>query len=106
MNKLETYLKSYNEFNEFIKEIIKYTGDLDSSIEKWDYSFSIEADTLELYENDDEYDMYFYTISSEGMHGKEIYKGEFEDHIILMAYEADGNWADTTIFILDKSKQI
>ena len=106
MNKLETFLESYNDFNDFIKEIIKYTGDLDSSIEKWNNTFTITDDSLELYENDDEYDVDFYVISSHATKGDKIYMGEYQNYIVLMAYPDSGDWRDTTIFILDKSKQI
>ncbi len=105
-NKILNLCEKHVEFSKLIQNTINYEGTINLPINKWDGDFFINKNAARLILYDEDDDEYYYTISSLSAKGKQLYMGEYENLIILMAYNENRNWDNTEIFILDKNNQL
>lgn len=110
---MQKLLDSHKRLYELIRKIINYEQVDDSPIAVYlDEPWFIDNTKLVILFDDEEFEgfeqwyEYHYTISSLGTKGKELYMGVHTDYTVIMAYPEDGNWEDSSIFILSNEKQI
>ena len=109
VERIKQHVKEREAINKELRSIIKHLSDDDQSpIEIFEGEWNLKGFELLIQHSDDplEEDGYPYIVSSLGAKGKDLFMGEKDGFTYLMAYPDDGNWSDTTIFILDnKNKQ-
>lgn len=102
MELLQKY-KIYKDLLSEISTIINYNDELDEGIDYFpDQEWEIAGEDLNIFIGDDEYS---YTISSLGAKGKDLYKGEKDGLVFVLAYPQE-LWDNVSIFILKKENEL
>jgi hypothetical protein len=113
LNDIHGTLNGYNNLRNELLKIMNLSYDDSSLIEFIPNNWICEENTLHIndciVDNSNDFynsDYYNYNISSLASKGNTLYKGETNGYTIVMAYPEEGNWDDTTIFILDNKLEI
>ena len=119
MNLIDKKFIEYDIFKTLIKGIIKYDGELHkfNVVDRREQFWFIDDEELTIIDEEhrtkekantglDIGDYYSFIISSEGMNGKKLYAGEYDNYFVVMAYDGDGYWNDTEIMILNKNNKL
>lgn len=108
LERIKAHIKEREAINIGLREIIEHcAADEDSPIEVFEGDWEVDGDSLHIQHSDEpiDEDYYAYTISSLGSKGKELFMGEKDGFTYVMAYTEDGEYDDTTIFILNNKNK-